>query len=105
MIEKLLKDIEESERKELHRALKDHGEFSGKLEGWAKLLEEIEEAADELIGAFEGVMELKESVLHGSMTDSEERELLIRIHRRARCGAAELIQVATMATKFRRLYQ
>lgn len=105
MIEKLLRDIEEAEHKELDRALRDHGEFSGRLEGWAKLLEEIEEAADELIAAFEGVMELKESVLHGSMSDSNERELLSKIHRRSQCGAAELIQVAAMATKFRRLYR
>lgn len=103
MIKKLLEELQEVEEKELARALEQHGEFNSRLEGWAKILEESEEADDEVGYVGKAVEVLKGSVLHGELTETEERDMLEFLRMHALCGAAELIQTAAMATKYRRL--
>lgn len=103
MLYRILKDLEEAEKKELARALDTFGEFSGRLEGWAKILEETEEADTELDHIKWDVTTLKQIVLHDANHEETESGAIANIRRHALLGAAELIQVAVVAEKYGRL--
>lgn len=86
---------------EYEMAKKDHGKkFSSMHEGYAILLEEVEEAKEQMdsvmCDAHLGYM--WESVKHDDIDAAADAAHIIRT--RAACLACEAIQVAAMATKF-----
>lgn len=97
-MKKTILEIDETVKNEFRRAIKDHGtSFHSYHEGYAVLLEEFQEARDELraVHACVGAVwkDVKSDGLDASRIDD--------VKRHAVRAAAELVQVAAMAEKMK----
>ncbi len=97
-MKELLKSIEPLIQEELDRANEKFPQFSSSHEGYAVLMEEVEEAEEDMkkVTAFLGM--LKELVKGNEYPWQHQR--LVYIKANAHELAAEAIQVAAMAQKF-----
>lgn len=93
---KLLKELEEITKAELDRCNEQHPLFASNHEGAAVLLEEIEEARDEMERIKSAYDLLWRSIKHDMMSIRE----LEPLRKHATLCAAECIQVAAMCEKF-----
>ena len=94
---KILKeDLTQIIDEELARAISNRGNFTGKHGAYAVILEEVEEAKEELDIVEDALKCLWHCIRHKIGTTGEIETIV----NRALNGAAELIQVAAMAKKF-----
>ena len=98
MMTKLLSEVSDLASRELERANRDNPPFHSRHEGYAVILEEVEETKEEI----EDLTRLAHVLWCRIRTDGEMGELPDRIYQCAVKAAAEAVQVAAVARKFRR---
>ena len=92
-------DIKTAVFNEFNRIDTEELAFHSDHEGWAVLLEEVEEAKEELVGIEDATEALKHHVFADDFAEVKV-EILRDIRDCAICCAAEAVQVAAVATKF-----
>ena len=102
MIEPILKELEEVVNAEFHRIIEEHGYLHSRHEGIGVGLEEEEELFNEIYWVKEYSKDLKRSVFEDEPSGVLMYDLT-RIERHAKYAAAEAVQVAAVAMKFRLL--
>lgn len=99
-MQELLKIVREAAENELVRANEKFPLFSSKHEGYAVLLEEYQEARDEA-NMLEHHLDFLWMRIKNNEADEEKNTPICRIETEAINLAAEAIQVAAMAMKFK----
>lgn len=102
MIEPILKEIEEAVNNEFNRIIEQYGYLHSRHEGLGVEYEEVEELFNEVYCIKEHFYGLKQSVFEDEPADALLYDLT-RIERYAMHTAAEAIQVAAVARKFKLL--
>lgn len=95
-MKELIKDVDMVIINELKRAISEHAPMNSQHEGFAVILEEIDEAKEEIENMDIALKMLWERVKRNDNAEDEAKMLL----NYARLAAAETIQVAAMAQRF-----
>lgn len=100
MMTKLIEEVRQCIEREYERASSEHGPLNNSdHESYAVLLEEVDEASQEVGSVESSMYALWESVKRGTSTDMCVH--LVQIQQSALLAACEYIQVAAMAHKAR----
>lgn len=98
MMNKLIEEVAQCVEREYGRASSDHGPVNhSDHESYAVLLEEVEEARDEVASLERSMCDLWQSIKQN--TSPETCVSLVQVQRSALLAACECIQVAAMAKK------
>ncbi|SKB01042.1 hypothetical protein SAMN05443428_1536 [Caloramator quimbayensis] len=95
-MKELIKDVDMVIINELKRAISEHAPMNSQHEGFAVILEEVDEANEEIENIDTALKMLWERVKRNDNAEDEAKMLL----NYSRLAAAEIIQVATMAQRF-----
>lgn len=97
-MEFLIQKVKDAELDEVRKTIEAYGLFHSDHEAASVLREEIEEATEDAISVQEGYQTVWKAVRKDAKVPDED---LLSIRDKAIHGAAELIQVAAMAEKFK----